>query len=276
MLSSYAREFQLHLDPQDNPAGLTEHTGVQQWLADSPNWASNTAAVGAAVVLGIGTHFTGGLALELAGALPLGTYGTAAVVAAYGAAEYGTIEYFANTTLYGQSPTLGGWGRHVAPYAATGFVMGPAFALGGRLLVATGDWAAVSVIVGSQQRVLLGRTPYSNRLLRPAYKWVSMRGRMVLFRGEAVPGLGDVRTNALDVALLFSQDQDFTEVADEVRAVAREQGRWIKIASAFPRSRTASNPRGVNKTDWIPIDRSLYDACIDPRDYRPGRRSSGS
>ena len=84
-----------------------------------------------------------------------------------------------------------------------------------------------------------------------------------------------VRTNALDVVLLFSQDQDFSEVADELRAVAREQNRWIKIASAFPWSQTASNTRGINKTDWIPIDRSLYDACIDPRDYRPPRRSSG-
>jgi len=83
-----------------------------------------------------------------------------------------------------------------------------------------------------------------------------------------------VRQNLLDVALLFSQDQDFSEVADEVRAVAREQRRWIKIASAFPFSPTASNRRGINKTDWIAIDRTLYDACIDGRDYRPTPRSS--
>jgi len=83
-----------------------------------------------------------------------------------------------------------------------------------------------------------------------------------------------VRQNLLDVALLFSQDQDFSEVADEVRAVAREQRRWIKIASAFPFSPTASNRRGINKTDWIAIDRTLYDACIDRGDYRPTPRSS--
>jgi uncharacterized LabA/DUF88 family protein len=40
-----------------------------------------------------------------------------------------------------------------------------------------------------------------------------------------------VRTNACDVALLFSQDQDLSEVADEVRAIARDQGRWVKMAS---------------------------------------------
>lgn len=76
------------------------------------------------------------------------------------------------------------------------------------------------------------------------------------------------RKNQLDVALLFSQDQDFSEVADEIRTIAKEQGRWIKIASAFPDSPNASNRRGVNKTDWIRIDRATYDACIDPRDYR--------
>ena len=77
------------------------------------------------------------------------------------------------------------------------------------------------------------------------------------------------RQNDLDVALVFSQDQDFSEVADEIRALAQEQGRWIKIASAFPTSPTSRNKRGINGTDWIRIDRATYDACIDPRDYRP-------
>ncbi len=72
-----------------------------------------------------------------------------------------------------------------------------------------------------------------------------------------------------DVALVFSQDQDLSEAAEEVRTIAREQNRWIKIASAFPHSPTVRNRRGINKTDWIRIDRSLYDQCIDPRDYRP-------
>lgn len=72
-----------------------------------------------------------------------------------------------------------------------------------------------------------------------------------------------------DVAVVFSQDQDLSEAADEIRVIAQEQGRWLKIASAFPSSPTAHNRRGINKTDWIPIDRATYDACIDPRDYRP-------
>lgn len=77
--------------------------------------------------------------------------------------------------------------------------------------------------------------------------------------------------NEYDVALIFSQDQDLSEVAEEVRAIAREQNRWIKVASAFPISPTSRNRRGIEKTDWIPIDRALYDACLDRRDYRPRR-----
>ncbi len=72
-----------------------------------------------------------------------------------------------------------------------------------------------------------------------------------------------------DVALIFSQDQDLSEVAEEIRAIAKEQGRWIKIACAFPFSPTSRNRRGINRTDWIHIDRNTYDQCLDSRDYRP-------
>jgi len=71
-----------------------------------------------------------------------------------------------------------------------------------------------------------------------------------------------------DVALIFSQDQDLSEVADEVRKISEEQERWIKIASAFPVSPTSNNKRGINNTDWIKIDRQTYEACIDLRNYR--------
>ena len=77
------------------------------------------------------------------------------------------------------------------------------------------------------------------------------------------------RTNACDVALIFSQDQDLSEVADEVKAISIQQNRWIKLACAFPVSPTYSNTRGINKTEWVKIDRATYDACLDPNDYRP-------
>jgi uncharacterized LabA/DUF88 family protein len=72
-----------------------------------------------------------------------------------------------------------------------------------------------------------------------------------------------------DVALIMSQDQDLSEVAEEIRVIAREQDRWIKVACAYPFSPTTRNRRGINKTDWIRIDRATYDACLDRRDYRP-------
>jgi uncharacterized LabA/DUF88 family protein len=71
-----------------------------------------------------------------------------------------------------------------------------------------------------------------------------------------------------DVAVIFSQDQDLSEVANEIRTIAGQQDRWIKIACAFPFSPTTRNTRGIDKTDWIRIDRATYDACLDRRDYR--------
>lgn len=70
-----------------------------------------------------------------------------------------------------------------------------------------------------------------------------------------------------DVAILFSQDQDFTEVAKEIRSIAREQDRWIKIASAFPTDPSRPYSRGIDCTDWLPFDRTTYDACVDPINY---------
>jgi len=76
------------------------------------------------------------------------------------------------------------------------------------------------------------------------------------------------RQREFDVALIFSQDQDLSEAADEVRAISIEQQRWIKVASAYPSSVSTANQRGIDRTDWIQIDKATYDACIDPLDYR--------
>jgi uncharacterized LabA/DUF88 family protein len=76
-----------------------------------------------------------------------------------------------------------------------------------------------------------------------------------------------------DVALIFSQDQDLSEVADEIRIIAQDQQRWLKAACAFPVSPVVPKPRGINHTDWIKIDRATYDSCLDARDYRPKRKS---
>jgi uncharacterized LabA/DUF88 family protein len=74
--------------------------------------------------------------------------------------------------------------------------------------------------------------------------------------------------NSYDVALVFCRDQDLSEVADELRTIAALSKRWIKMTSAFPYS-PAYKTKGIDKTDWIRIERSDYDKCLDTRDYRP-------
>ena len=77
------------------------------------------------------------------------------------------------------------------------------------------------------------------------------------------------RSGDYDVILIFSQDQDLSEAADDIKEISIEECRWIKVASAYPVSANVSNTRGINGTDWIPIDKATYDPCIDPADYRP-------
>jgi uncharacterized LabA/DUF88 family protein len=85
----------------------------------------------------------------------------------------------------------------------------------------------------------------------------------------ALDVIGMAFRNEYDVAVIFSQDQDLSEVADEIRIISRHQKRWIRIACAYPMSPTRINRRGINNSQWIQIDRPTYDACIDPKDYRP-------
>lgn len=85
----------------------------------------------------------------------------------------------------------------------------------------------------------------------------------------AIDVIGKAYRRTYDVAIVFSQDQDLSEVADEIRQIAKEQRRWIKMASAFPfRASRSLNSRGINGTDWIRISQAEYDACLDPVDYR--------
>ena len=75
----------------------------------------------------------------------------------------------------------------------------------------------------------------------------------------------------LDVAIIFSQDQDLAEVADEIKYIARSENRWLKVVSAFPDNSAVARQRGINGTEWFRMNQSFYDACLDPWDYRPAR-----
>ncbi|OGS68882.1 MAG: NYN domain-containing protein [Elusimicrobia bacterium RIFOXYB2_FULL_62_6] len=132
-------------------------------------------------------------------------------------------------------------------------------------------WAQKLSVMGRQGIVVFKR---SLRYRRHRVKLPDGSEQAVLVGEEkgidvriAIDIIRSAHAKAYDVAVVFSQDQDLSEVAAEIRAIAREQARWIKIASAFPVSRTVRNPRGIDKTDWIKFDREFYDACIDRRDY---------
>jgi uncharacterized LabA/DUF88 family protein len=83
----------------------------------------------------------------------------------------------------------------------------------------------------------------------------------------AIDVLSCVWRRGCDVALIFSQDQDLSELADEIRVIASERDCWLKVASAFPYGSAYANRRGIDHTDWIRIARPHYDACLDPWDY---------
>jgi len=74
--------------------------------------------------------------------------------------------------------------------------------------------------------------------------------------------------NEYDVALIFSQDQDFSELAIEIKRIAAVQGRWVTVVSAYPAGVGYSNKSGIDKTDWFKIDKTLYDQAIDSYNHR--------
>lgn len=70
--------------------------------------------------------------------------------------------------------------------------------------------------------------------------------------------------------ILVSCDQDFVEVANELRRVSRPTGRELKIVSAYPDAN--GQGRGIYNTDWLPLSAKEYEACLDLRNYRPSER----
>ena len=72
-----------------------------------------------------------------------------------------------------------------------------------------------------------------------------------------------------DCAIIVSQDWDFGPAARLAKSIAKTQGRSIEIESAFPVGPCSASRRGVPGTTWVHIDKTTYDACFDPTDYRP-------
>ena len=135
---------------------------------------------------------------------------------------------------------------------------------------------------------------WSRKLLSMNRQGVRTFSRSLRYRDEVIPLKGgtltrrrarekgiDVRMaidlirsahrDEYDMAVVFSQDQDLSEVALELRRISREQGRWIQMISAFPYVPAGRTCRGIAKTTWFRIDRELYNSCIDTSSPRlPG------
>lgn len=73
---------------------------------------------------------------------------------------------------------------------------------------------------------------------------------------------------AYGVAIIVSADWDFGPAVRLAKQIAKGQGRFLVFESAFPYEPVRYSRRGVPGTKWIHIDRALYDACLDPTDYR--------
>ncbi len=134
-------------------------------------------------------------------------------------------------------------------------------------------WAGKFRTMSRQGVQVFGRSlRYRNRTVRlpdgTKYSFLTAEEKGIDVR-IAIDIITMTHRNELDVAIVFSQDQDLSELCEEIRLIARDQNRWIKIACAFPDSPAQRNRRGIAKSDWIRVDRSTYDACLDPRDYRP-------
>lgn len=74
------------------------------------------------------------------------------------------------------------------------------------------------------------------------------------------------RAHAYDAVVVFSQDNDLGEATDEVKRIAKDQGRVITVASAYPCGVAAKHRgrrQGIDRTDWIKLTRTDYDACLE-------------
>jgi uncharacterized LabA/DUF88 family protein len=71
------------------------------------------------------------------------------------------------------------------------------------------------------------------------------------------------------VAVIYSQDQDLCEAADEVKKIAQKTGKPLELYCAFPDGPNASFHRGIAGIPWIRLDEAFYNGCLDSYDYRP-------
>jgi len=96
-------------------------------------------------------------------------------------------------------------------------------------------WSAKLAVMGRQGVVVFSRSlRYRNQKVR-----LPDRSEFTFSVGEekgvdirmALDVIRMAHRGDYDVAVIVSQDQDFSEVAEEIRVIAQERSRWIKVAS---------------------------------------------
>ena len=78
-----------------------------------------------------------------------------------------------------------------------------------------------------------------------------------------------------ETAIIVSQDSDFGPAVRLAKHIAKDQGKMLAFESAFPVGPGTGSQRGIPGATWRPIEKETYDACQDPRDYRPRKIPSG-
>ena len=71
-----------------------------------------------------------------------------------------------------------------------------------------------------------------------------------------------------EVAIIVSQDRDFEPAIRLAKKIAKDQKRQLVFESHFVVGPGSNSDRGIPGTSWKPIDKTTYDACYDPQDYR--------
>jgi len=164
-------------------------------------------------------------------------------------------------------------------------------------------WAAKKRFLSRDKRVyvftrdthyrekLISFTEDAGRLFLPDGLPLDKKTELYLPSGKVIPGEFWVRTGEekgidvriavdmirlthrgeFDVGIIFSQDQDLSEVVAEVREIAKDQGRRVEMYCAFPRSAKTTNIHPIRGTTAFEIGQAFYEACLDPSNYR--RRS---
>ena len=84
----------------------------------------------------------------------------------------------------------------------------------------------------------------------------------------ALDAVSQFRQNAFDVALLFSQDQDFSELAAELKSIARDEKRTVQVVSAFPASEKTPATNGISGMIPVPLDEALFSKVLDTPENR--------